>query len=116
MKTPTISFLSAVLFVLLLSLPATAASKAKTSPMRKAWPSETLSGKITAVAADRKVVVVTAPDGIPFDMLVTPKTRIRSGTQAINFKDLTEYQSKNVSIKFVPERRGDIAKSIRIGG
>jgi hypothetical protein len=37
--------------------------------MRSAWPPETLSGKISMVDPDRKLVVVETPDGIPFDMV-----------------------------------------------
>jgi hypothetical protein len=54
--------------------------------------------------------------GVPFDLTITPRTHIESGDRALSFQDLSQYQDKSVSIKFVPERRGDVAQSIRIGG
>jgi hypothetical protein len=112
---------------LILTIPAVAAdqkpaavpAKATTHSavrVRSAWPQETLSGKISMVDPDRKLVVVKGPDGVPFDMVVTPKSHITSGDQALKFKDLAQDQNKEVSIQFIPERRGDVVKSMRIGG
>ncbi|HYW45210.1 MAG TPA: hypothetical protein VE959_20270 [Bryobacteraceae bacterium] len=84
--------------------------------MRKAWPPEAVSGKIAMVEPARNLVVVKGPDGVPFDVVVTAKTRIKSGDQAITLKDLTQDTNKTVSVKYIPERRGDVAKSIRISG
>lgn len=84
--------------------------------MRSAWPPETISGKITMVNPDRKLVIVEPPSGVPFDMVVTSKTRIKSGNQSVALKDLTQDVNKTVSVKFTPERRGDVANSIQIGG
>jgi hypothetical protein len=93
---------------LMAAIPLTAAS------VRGNWPPEFLSGKITNVDPDRKMVVVQTPDGIPFDMYVTNKTRIQSGDQSVALKDLAGDMNQSVSVKFVPERRGDVAESIRI--
>ena len=82
--------------------------------MRSAWPAESLSGKITNVDPGRNMVVIQTADGIPFDMYVTNKTRIQSGEQSIALKDLAGDMNQSVSVKFVPERRGDVAESIRI--
>ena len=84
--------------------------------VRGNWPSEVLSGKITNVDPDRKLVVVQTPDGVPFDMYVTGKTLIKSGDQTIALKDLTRDRNQGVSVKFIPERRGDVAESIRLNG
>ena len=46
--------------------------------MRSAWPSETLSGKIAMVEPDRNLVVVKTSSGVPFDIVVSAKTRIES--------------------------------------
>ncbi len=81
---------------------------------RRVWPPETLSGKITMVDPSHKLVVVQAQDGIPFDLVVTGKTSIKSGTQAITLNDLSQDLHKSVSVKFVPESRGDVARSINI--
>ena len=56
-----------------------------------------------------KLVIVEGPNKALFDMVVTPKTQIKFGNQELNIKDLSRYQNKPVWIKFVPERRGDVA-------
>jgi hypothetical protein len=109
---------------LLVAIPATAANQpaAKTgkattkTAVRSVWRPETLSGKIAMVDPARKLVVVTAPDGTPFDMVLTSKTRIKSGDQAITLNQLSGDKDQSVSVRFTPERRGDVARSIRIGG
>jgi hypothetical protein len=82
----------------------------------RAWPTETLSGKITVADPVQKVVVVKTSDGVPYDIEITAKTRIRSGDQTLRMSDLTQDINKQVSVEFVPEHRGDVARSIRIGG
>jgi hypothetical protein len=120
-----LSFLASTACALLLALPLAAANgpatKANspvtaTTAMRTAWPSETLSGKITMVDPAQKLLVVQTSDGIPFDMLLTGRTRIRSGDQSVTLQDLSGDTNKTVSVKFTPERRGDVAQSINIGG
>ncbi|HTX34520.1 MAG TPA: hypothetical protein VME43_05845 [Bryobacteraceae bacterium] len=116
-----LSFLAGAACALLLAMPLAAANapvKATipNSADRTAWPPETLSGKITMVDPSQKLVVVQTSDGTPFDMMVTPKTRIESGNQAVSFQDLNGDMNKNVSVRFVPESRGDVARSINIGG
>jgi len=60
-------------------------------------------------------MVVKGPGNVPYDIEVTPKTRIRSGNESLHLKDLSQYQNKTVTLKFVPERRGDVAESIKLG-
>jgi hypothetical protein len=99
------------------STAATSAAKtaaAKTAVMRTAWPPETLSGKIDKVVPGSREIVVKDAGGVPFDLKVPRGTRILNGGRAIALKDLQRDQS--VSVRFVPERRGDVARSIRIGG
>jgi hypothetical protein len=88
----------------------------KTAGMRSAWAPETLSGNITMVDPAQNLMVVETPNGVPFDMVVTSKTRIQFGAQALTLKDLTRDSNKTVSVRFIPERRGDVAKSIQISG
>ena len=69
--------------------PATNKGKTMTTTTARrtaAWKPETLSGTIMTVDPDQNLVVVRTSDGVPFDMT------------------------------FTPERRGDVAKSIRING
>ncbi len=91
----------------------TAAGKA----IRNAWPPETLSGKIMMVDSARNLLIMNGPDGVPFDMVVTPSTRITLGDQhKLALKDLSQDVQKNVSVQFKPERSGDIARSIQVTG
>ena len=88
----------------------------KTTAVRSAWPPETLSAKIATVDPDRKLVVLETPDQVTYDMVVNAKTRITSGNQALSLQSLTQDNNKTVSVRFIPERRGDVANSIQIGG
>lgn len=101
--------LAGAMLVWLLVFPVAAADK-------DSWPAETLAGTISMVEPGQHVVVVKSQDNVPFDMVITPKTHIMCNNQAVTLKDLSQYQNKNVSVRFVPEGRGDIAESIRING
>lgn len=120
-----LSILAAVVCVLFPVFPLMAANApagtnkktAKTAAaFPSAWPRETLSGKITMVLPDRNVVVVQTPDGVAYDMDVTAKTRIQFGDRSIAIKDLMGNMNKQVSVEFIPERRGDVARSIKVSG
>jgi hypothetical protein len=108
------SLLSFGACALLVGIPLMAANK--TAALRSVWPPETLSGTITMVDPAIKTVVIQTSDGIPFDMVVTGNTRIESGDRAITLQDLRQDMNKGVSVRFVPERRGDVARTIRLNG
>lgn len=110
----TIRVLAMAACGLLMALPMMAAS-AK-APASSAWPAETLSGKIISVDPNRNIMVVKTPGGVPFDFDISRHTQIQSGGQALTIKDLTNDVNKDVSVKFVPERRGDVAKTIQLNG
>ncbi|HTR34600.1 MAG TPA: hypothetical protein VMH80_01780 [Bryobacteraceae bacterium] len=99
---------------------ATTAEKSATAMaakgVREAWPAETLSGTIMAVDPAQNLVIVKGADGVPFDMDVRASTRIRSGDHRLTLKDLASEQKKNVTVHFVPERAGDIARTIQVNG
>jgi hypothetical protein len=116
MKNVTNPVLAGAVCALALAIPAAAGDKAIAAKTQSAWPPETLSGTITMVDRAQKLLVVQDPDKVTFDMVVTPKTHIKSGNESLTLQDLSRYQNQNVSIKFVPERRGDVAESIRIKG
>ena len=100
---------------LLLVMPAAAkqqpANTATThnAAMLSAWPPENLSGTITMADPQKDLVVVKGPDGVPFDMTIKPRTSIRSGNRKVSRKELEQFRDKQVSVRFVPERRGDVA-------
>jgi hypothetical protein len=108
MKNVVISALAGVACTL---APAMAADRT-----RSAWPAETLSGTIEMVDPGQKLVVVEGPYKALFDMVVTPETRIKAGHRVLRIDDLSRYQNQPVSIRFVPERRGDVAQSMEISG
>ena len=125
-KRVMLALVGAAACLLLLSVPATAAEKSapaaqKTTKMaarkaRSAWPAEDLSGTIAMVNTAEHRVVVMDTSGAPFDMIVTPSTRIRSGDQSLKLTDLASRINKGASVHFVPERRGDVARSIQVNG
>ncbi|HTW95158.1 MAG TPA: hypothetical protein VMB03_13685 [Bryobacteraceae bacterium] len=93
---------------LLLAIPMIAAP-------RTAWPAETLSGTISMIDPALNTVVVQTSGGVPFDMVVTRNTRIESGNQTLTLQDLQQDTNRTVSVRFVPERRGDVARTIQLG-
>jgi hypothetical protein len=84
--------------------------------IRNAWPPETLSGKIMTVVPGKKLVIVQDAAGVPFDMRVTGATRIEAGKQPVKLDSLEADRGKQVSVRFIPERSGDIAQSIQVAG
>ena len=108
---------------LLLALPMAAAhnpagdtARNHATTVRSAWPPESLSGKITMVKPDEHLLVVQDANGVPFDLTITHNTRIMANGQRVTLDSLTQDQNQSVSIRFIPERRGDVAESIHIGG
>lgn len=121
-----LTMLGAAACALLFSVPATATEQSapaahKTTTVaakkaRSAWPAESLSGKIAMVnTAEHRVVVLDA-SGTPFDMIVTPSTRIRSGDHSLKLNDLSSRTNEGTSVHFIPERKGDVAESIQVTG
>ncbi len=106
--------LGAVVCWLTFLVPASAAQKAKTA--RTAWQPETLNGKIVSVDPAQKLVIVKDAAGVPFDMRVTASTRILADGQKLKLDGLKADAGKSVSVRFTPERSGDIAQSIQIAG
>jgi hypothetical protein len=103
---------AAVAFALV--VPAMAAEKPAAS--KNLWPAETLSGKIELVEPGQRVVVVESADKVPYDIVITPRTRIMMGDHALTLKDLAQYRNKDVTVRFVPEGRGDMGRTINITG
>jgi len=107
---------------LLLAIPLAAADNtpAKTTAKttgapRSVWRAENLTGKITMVDPSQHLIVVNY-QGVPFDMVVERNTRIESGNQKLTLDQLSSDLNKDVTIHFVPERAGDIARTISLQG
>lgn len=114
----------AVIGALLWAIPMAATVKTgpevhKPSPVsakaaRSAWPPETLAGRIMTVDASRRLVVVESPDNVPYDMRVSPETRLLLGKQPVKLAALSSDVNRQVTVRFRPERSGDIAQLIQI--
>lgn len=83
---------------------------------RTAWAAQTLSGTIAMVDPARKLVVVETAGGVPYDLDVGRQTRIENGNQRVSLEGLSQDVNQNVTVKLIPERRGDVAAWIRIEG
>jgi hypothetical protein len=123
MKPFMMSILAGAAWALMLVTPMSAADKppvttgaAHPATLRSAWPPESVSGALSMVDRREDLVVIKRADGVPFDMTITPRTHILSGNRKVSLQDLGQYRNKQVSVRFVPERRGDVAESIRITG
>ncbi len=78
----------------------------------KRWPAQDLKGTVSMVNPKMNLVVVSDPSGVPFDIKVEHSTRIDAGAKREELSKLAPNQS--VSVRFVPEGRGDIARSIQV--
>ncbi|HEY6344529.1 MAG TPA: hypothetical protein VIY49_23800 [Bryobacteraceae bacterium] len=94
----------------------TTKAQGKTASPQALGKAETLAGTIMMVDQESNVVVVKDSKGTTFDIVVTKATRLRAGDQPVHLKDLTTDTKKPVTVKFVPERSGDIAQSIKVIG
>jgi hypothetical protein len=115
------SILTALAAVAMVCIPATCATAANTKVTKTAqhsnnqmWRLETLSGKITMVEPALKLIVVQDSSGVPFDIKVSSSTRIKSANGMLSLRDLNSDVNRVASVKFVPESRGDIAKTINV--
>lgn len=77
------------------------------------WPAENLKGTISMVDPKMDLVVVRDSAGVPFDFKVARSTRIDMGAKREQLSQLTPKES--VTIHFVPESRGDVARMIQVG-
>jgi hypothetical protein len=121
-----ISALAAIGVASLLSfaMPVAAANQPKTlqnkttetTNKRKAWPPETISGSIMLVDPAAKILVVQDAGGTPFDLIVNTRTRIEGGGNKLTLNDLEGDTHKGASVRFIPERGGDVALSIQVQG
>jgi hypothetical protein len=75
---------------------------------------ESLSGTIQMVIVDQNLVVVDGPNGVPYDLVVTPKTVIMVGSRRGTIESLAGMIGKPVSVGFVPQRKGNYATRIEV--
>lgn len=84
------------------------------APVVSQWPLETVKGTIEMVDPDMSLIVVKDASGVPFDFTISRSTRI--GTQKVSsgLEELKSDVNRTVSVRFAPERRGDVARSIEL--
>jgi len=82
-------------------------------PAMQRWAPQNLNGTVSMVDPKMNLVVVKDSSGVPFDIKVAPNTRIDAGTAREQLAQLTPNES--VSVHYVPESRGDIARTIQVG-
>src|SRR5690242_1424579 len=88
----------------------TSEKPAKAHHAAAASKAETVSGTVSAVDADKHLLVVSGSDGVPYNFMVNKGTKITSGGSKATLSDL---QGKQVSVKFVDmKKKGDWARSV----
>lgn len=92
--------------------PASTASQQAQAQVQR-WPAENLKGTISMVDPNMHLVVVRDSSGVPFDFKIAPSTRIDAGREREQLSQLASQQS--VTVHFVPESKGDIARTIEVG-
>ena len=101
-----------------MALPAVTAKAATTTktvarhaiPTR--WQAQQLKGTISMVDPQQDLLVVRDPSGTPFDLQVHRSTHILQGRSSVKLSQLSKNES--VSIRYIPEARGDIAQRIEV--
>lgn len=89
-------------------------SRKEAAPSAALGPAETLAGSIVMVHAEKKILVVRSAAGIPYNFIVTPTTRITAQNQRLKLADLASRLDQRVTVRFVPTRRGNIARSVEV--
>lgn len=94
--------------------PAASTTKAKHHAMAAAA-SESVSGTLTTVDADKKLVVVNASNGVPYDFTASGATKITVGGTKAKLADLSGDTGKQATVTFMAEKKkGNIARSIEV--
>jgi hypothetical protein len=77
---------------------------------------ESLSGKILMVVPEQNLVVISGPNDVPYDLVVSAKTVIVVGDKRGTLESLAGQIGKQVSVGFVPQRDGNHATRIEVTG
>jgi ABC-type amino acid transport substrate-binding protein len=77
----------------------------------------TATGKLSTVDANGKLLIVTGPDGTPFDFRVTRATHIQVNGQKGTLADLSGKTDQQVTVKFRDDlTHGLVARSVEVSG
>jgi hypothetical protein len=76
----------------------------------------TLSGTISTVDPNGKLLIVKGADGVPFDFVVRPRTHIEVKGQKSDLGSLSDQANQQVTVKYRDDlRRGLVAQSVAVG-
>ena len=76
---------------------------------------ETLSGTLTIVDMEKKLVVLMTSDSVPYDFVVNAATKITVAGSKAKMEALSGQSSKRAFVTFTAmKRKGNIAKSIEL--
>jgi len=97
--------------------PAEAKGSEQAAPAEKKAPAvkaETISGTISMVETEKKLLVLVASSGVPFNFKVTGATRIKIAGKKAKLADLAAQTNKSAAVKFLPSRSGNVAQTIEV--
>ncbi len=117
-----IALLLTITAALLLGIQTASAQKGKstgpaTKTVQATWSSykaETIEGTLSMVVAEQKLVVITSSNDVPYDFLVTKKTKIDIGGTPSSFDNLSGQINRQATVTFLPRRNGNMAQSISV--
>lgn len=76
---------------------------------------ETMSGTLTIVQPQKGLIVVTASNGVPFDFQAS-RARIEVNGARAKLDSIQQDMNKQITVRFVPYPRGDMARSVTVIG
>jgi threonine dehydrogenase-like Zn-dependent dehydrogenase len=91
------------------------AAAEKPEAAKPAVKAETISGTLSMVVTDKKLVVLTGTGGVPYNFKVTGSTRIKVGGKKVKLDELAGQTNKLATVKFLSLPSGNIAQSIEVG-
>jgi hypothetical protein len=116
MRKALLSILAVIVFTMFGAAVVVAQEAAqKPEAAKPAVKAETISGTLSMVVTDKKLVVLTGTGGVAYNFKVTGSTRIKVDGKKAKLDELAGQAHKSVTVKFLPVRSGNIAQSIEVG-
>jgi len=75
---------------------------------------ETITGTVSMVVPDKGTIVVNSASGVPYNFKVNRATRIKIAGQKAKLADLQGQTGKAATVKFLPLRTGNLARSVDV--
>jgi hypothetical protein len=117
MRKTLLSILAAIVFTMFGAAVVAAQEAAAEKPeaAKPAVKAETISGTLSMVLTDKKLVVLTGSGGVPYNFKVTGSTRIKVGGKKAKLDELAGRTNKAATVKFLPLPSGNVVQSIEVG-